>query len=70
MYELMQAFILPLIIKIAQGDQESKRAKFILVQYNGSSLGGMAKSRSGVHKPGELSIDSSILIGYSPDNNR
>ena len=35
-----------------QGDQESKRAKFVVVQYNGPSLGGMAKSRCGVHRPG------------------
>jgi len=34
------------------GDQESKRPKFVLVQYNGSNLGGMAKSRAGIHKPG------------------
>mmetsp|Transcript_6648 Transcript_6648/g.10517 ORF Transcript_6648/g.10517 Transcript_6648/m.10517 type:complete len:157 (-) Transcript_6648:987-1457(-) len=33
------------------GDQESKRPKFVLVQYNGSNLGGMAKSRAGIHKP-------------------
>lgn len=33
------------------GDQESKRMKFILVQYNGPSLGGMAKSRAGIQKP-------------------
>lgn len=38
-------------LRLIAGDQESKRAKFIFVQYNGSSLGGMAKSRSGVHKP-------------------
>ena len=33
------------------GDQESKRPKFVVVQYNGPSLAGMAKSRAGSHKP-------------------
>jgi hypothetical protein len=33
--------------------QESRRAKFVLIQYNGSSLGGIAKSRAGINKPGK-----------------
>jgi hypothetical protein len=35
------------------GLQESRRAKFVLVQYNGASLGGIAKSRAGINKPGK-----------------
>mmetsp|Transcript_23211 Transcript_23211/g.47375 ORF Transcript_23211/g.47375 Transcript_23211/m.47375 type:complete len:234 (+) Transcript_23211:145-846(+) len=38
-------------LRVIAGDQESKRAKFVLVQYNGPSLGGMAKSRAGIQKP-------------------
>mmetsp|Transcript_47633 Transcript_47633/g.113403 ORF Transcript_47633/g.113403 Transcript_47633/m.113403 type:complete len:221 (-) Transcript_47633:21-683(-) len=38
-------------LRMTAGDQESKRAKFVVIQYNGPSLGGMAKSRAGVQKP-------------------
>lgn len=38
-------------LRVMAGDQESKRPKFVVVQYNGPSLAGMAKSRAGSHKP-------------------
>ena len=38
-------------LRMMAGDQESKRPKFVLVQYNGPSTPAMAKSRAGPHKP-------------------
>eukprot|EP00281_Chroomonas_sp_CCMP1168_P029716 CAMPEP_0206253832 /NCGR_PEP_ID=MMETSP0047_2-20121206/23364_1 /ASSEMBLY_ACC=CAM_ASM_000192 /TAXON_ID=195065 /ORGANISM="Chroomonas mesostigmatica_cf, Strain CCMP1168" /LENGTH=208 /DNA_ID=CAMNT_0053680071 /DNA_START=43 /DNA_END=666 /DNA_ORIENTATION=+ len=45
-------------LRMYSGDQESRRAKFVLVQYNGSSLGGIAKSRAGINKP-----DVEMMVG-------
>jgi hypothetical protein len=42
-----------ILMAVDRGLQESRRIKFVLVQYNGSELGGFAKSRAGVNKPGK-----------------
>ncbi|EKX31180.1 hypothetical protein GUITHDRAFT_156656, partial [Guillardia theta CCMP2712] len=55
-------------LRMIAGDQESKRAKFVMVQYNGPNLNGMAKSRAGAHKPDVERVIGQHHVFYFADD--
>mmetsp|Transcript_811 Transcript_811/g.986 ORF Transcript_811/g.986 Transcript_811/m.986 type:complete len:228 (+) Transcript_811:110-793(+) len=55
-------------LRVMGGDQESKRPKFVMVQYNGPSLAGMAKSRAGSQKPDVEKIMGQHHVFYFTDD--
>lgn len=55
-------------LRLMAGDQESKRPKFVFIQYNGPSLGGMAKARTGAQKPEVEKIMGQHHVFYFADD--
>lgn len=55
-------------LRMMAGDQESRRPKFVFIQYNGPNLAGMAKSRAGAQKPEVEKIMGQHHVFYFTDD--
>lgn len=56
MGQLDDAKALYALLRIEDGDQESRRVKFVFITWVGPSVGGMARGRVTIHKTGVAQV--------------